>query len=97
MSIRTDILAIPELLDGKRLTGTEIAAILGRPKRDVSSTIGNMVRNAALESQKYPGTKTRTYSIPMARQTLAPTLAERLNSFWYIPRIPDEVRCDAHY
>lgn len=97
MTIRSDILAIPELLAGKKLTGAEIAAILGRNKRDVSSTIGNMVRNDALESQKYPGTKTRTYSIPMARQRLAPTLAERLNLFWYIPQIPDEVRHDAHY
>lgn len=97
MTIRTDILAIPEMQAGEKLTGAEIAAILGRHKRDVSSPIGNMVRNAALESQKYPGTKTRTYSIPAARQTLAPTLAERLNSFWYIPRIPDEVRCDANH
>lgn len=97
MTIRTDILAIPELLNGQRLTGAEIAAILGRHKRDVSSTIGNMVRNAALESQKYPGTKTRTYSIPMARQRLAPTLGERLNLFWYIPQLPEELLHDAHH
>jgi DNA-binding transcriptional regulator GbsR (MarR family) len=91
MTIRTDILAIPELLDGQRLTGAEIAAILGRPKRDVSSTIGNMCRNDVLASHKLPGTKTRTYSIPMAMPQARPSRTQRLNSAWYIPRIPEEV------
>jgi DNA-binding transcriptional regulator GbsR (MarR family) len=91
MSIRTDILAIPELLNGKRLTGTEIAAILGRPKRDVSSTIGNMCRNDVLLSHKHQGTKTRTYSIPMARPQVGATPTRRLNIAWYIPQIPEEV------
>jgi len=94
MTIRTDILALEELQAGEKLTGTEIATLLKRPKRDVSSTIGNMVRSAVLESQKYPGTKTRTYSIPAPRQRVAPTLTERLNLAWYIPQIPEEVsRC----
>jgi len=94
MSIRTDILAIPELLNGQQLTGTEIAAILGRHKRDVSSTIGNMCRNDVLESHKLPGTKTRTYSIPTARPADSATPTQRLNLAWYIPQIPEEVtRC----
>lgn len=94
MSIRTDILKIPQLLDGERLTGTEIAAILGRPKRDVSSTIGNMCRNDVLESHKLPNTKTRTYSIPTAKPIASATPTQRLNLAWYIPQIPEEVtRC----
>jgi hypothetical protein len=96
MSIRTDILAIPELLDGQRLTGTQIAAILGRPKRDVSSTIGNMCRNDVLASHKQPGTKTRTYSVPAPSQSLNPFRA-RLNAMWRPTRVPKEVRDDAHY
>jgi len=91
MTIRTDILALEELQAGQQLTGAEIAKLLKRPKRDVSSTIGNMCRNDVLQSHKLPGTKTRTYSIPAPRQRVAPTLTDRLNSAWYIPRIPEEV------
>lgn len=90
MSIRTDILALPELMNGKRLTVAEIAAILGRPRSDVSSTIGNMVRTDVLLSHKRSGTKTRTYSIPGPSHSLNPFRA-RLDAIWRPTRSPEEL------
>ena len=97
MTIRSDILALPELQAGARLTGLAIANLLERPKRDVSSTLGNMVRDCTLDSHKQPDTRAVLYSIPLVAAPMPPSRVLMLDAIWLPTQIPREVRHDAHY
>lgn len=89
-SIRTDVLNIPALRGGERMTGVAIAAALGCKTTSSRSTLANMVRDGQLLSHRTGCGITREYSIPPTHSPATLSPRARLDALWVPTRIPDE-------
>lgn len=94
MTIRTDILQIPALLDGEQLTCAQIAEQIGCSVVACRSTVANMAREGVLVAHK-AARNTRLYSLGSEKSQS--TLSTRqLYALWRPTRIPEELLHDAH-